>query len=127
MGMEDEDEWEWEIATARARAVSDDSALEEHVEEVEDWEAIIAAARVRASNDDASPALASGSNENLPIARESHDVIAQPPPPASDPSVPRTVIPVPALPTADPQRVRDYVASMRSQPARGKTLPRRAR
>jgi len=101
---------------------------EKEPEEVEDWEAIIASARERASPDEIRPksptqppALASGANESPPLARGSDDAIEPPPalpvwtPPviAADPSAPRTVIPVPALPSADPKRVLDYVASTR--------------
>ena len=148
--MDEEDDWEWQIAAARARATTDDPATDDPVhetdpadvldeveakesEEVEDWEAIIAAARERASaveirpkTPTQPPALASGSNESLPLARGSQDAIKPPPPEppvwtppviAVDPSAPRTVIPVPALPSADPQRVRDYVAATRVSPS----------
>jgi hypothetical protein len=151
--MDEEDDWEWEIAAARARAATDDPATDDSVhetdpadvldeveakeaEEVEDWDAIIAAARegaatgeIRPESPTEPPALASGSNESLPLARGSHDAIEPPPAPpvwtppviAADPSAPRTVIPVPALPSADPQRVLDYVASKRaSSPTRGR-------
>src|SRR5262245_9002546 len=150
--MDEEDDWEWEIAAARARAATGDPATDDSVhetdpadvldeveakesEEVEDWEAIIAAARERASTAEIRPksptqppAIASGSNESLPLARGSSDAIEPPPEPpeppvwtppviAVDPSAPRTVIPVPALPSADPQRLRDMVAATRVSPS----------
>lgn len=111
--MEEDDEWAWQIAVARARANADDSGLvldaadviEEHEEEKEDWEAIIAAARERAT-EAAPPAPAQAAPVAMPT----------PVPLGTDPGVPRTVIPVPTLPTSDPERVRNYITSRREAP-----------
>jgi hypothetical protein len=115
----EEDPWEWEIAMARARAASD---VDEPVSE-RDWE--IAMARARAASDVTEPVAAPKPAAHIaPPAKPVAEIfaasikvraetvlrtLAPQPEPVASAAPPRTIIPVPTLPTsADPRLVRGF-------------------